>query len=162
MVKIELINDLHTRIVLKLNALTKRLPASVAAMLQGYLYKLAGQIQSEKMSGQLVNVKTGLLRGSVHANPVTVTPEKIVGEIIGGEPPALYGKWIEAGASPHEIVAGTNKRALSFILDGRARQFARVSHTGVQARWFFREAAREAARGLSAGFQTSLDEEIKK
>src|ERR1700733_7136385 len=61
------------------------------------MQQLSSYVATQKLSGQVLNVKSGILRGSIHALPTTIEGTKITGAVEGAGGPAFYGHVHEFG-----------------------------------------------------------------
>lgn len=76
------------------------------------------QVIQQKLSGEVLQPRTGKLRGSINVQPVVVDGNTITGTVEGAGGPAFYGRFHEWGGNgPYEIVP-VNKQALAFFADG--------------------------------------------
>ena len=151
----------------KLGEALKAKSPRVVQMLSVALNKLLFQLETKirvKLSGEVLKVRTGVLRSSVHAIPAELKgPTSIVGIVESSSGPSFYGKIHEhGGVRPYEIFA-VNQRALSFLKDGR-RVFAQsVQHPPLAARPFMSTAlAEEETRireELNAAIQKVIHED---
>ena len=115
----------------------------ITGRLNRLLQQIAGKVIA-KLSGEVVKVRTGVLRGSVGIEFAKRSGTNIEGSIYAAGGPAFYGTILERGARPHEIVA-VKARALAFQMNGR-KVFARsVSHPGITGRWFMKSTRDEIA-----------------
>jgi hypothetical protein len=159
--KIEFVNDLHTKLVLRLGSLPDRVREVIGVKLRAYLFLLAGKIQAEKLSGQLLNVRTGVLRASVHATPVTTTPTTISGEVQAAGGPAFYGVPLEKGGLRAYQIAAVKGRALKFLMNGKEVYAKSVMHPPQRAHWFMRSSAQQAEAGLRSGLAEGVKRTIE-
>ncbi|OYV49372.1 MAG: hypothetical protein B7Z78_13800 [Rhodospirillales bacterium 20-60-12] len=104
-------------IIERLGAVSTKVHAKARAALDVWAAELAGYIRAEKLSGQALNRRSGLLSGSVH--PLADdSPRGIVGGA-GGGAGVPYARIHEFGGTipAHEVVARKAK-ALAFTVDG--------------------------------------------
>lgn len=77
---------------------------------------------------------------------VGVDARGVLGRIIAGEQlPDARAEWVQYGTRPHEIRA-VNKKALSFVVNGRRVTVKKVMHPGTTATHFMTRALEEARR----------------
>jgi hypothetical protein len=159
MLEITLRSDLQ-----KLHAALKAKPLEIVNALTGRLNRvmemLASYIVREKLSGQMLRRRTGILAGSVHTIPATIQGTQIKAGVRSSEGPAFYGRVLEEGSRAHQIFA-VKSRALAFVMNGK-QVFARsVMHPGTAARPFMRSSLAENEASIRAALQEALDEELK-
>ena len=129
----------------QLNVKAKRLHEVLFARTQALTYMLQTKVIG-KLSGDVLKVRTGVLRGSVNANTVT-DGQTITGTVESSGGPAFYGRVHEFGV-PHawEIVA-TKSRALRFQLGVKGNAMAifrkSVTHPPLPERSFMRTTLEE-------------------
>jgi Bacteriophage protein of unknown function (DUF646). len=112
-------------------------------------------VQNEKLSGQLLNRRTGVLRNSIFAR---VTEGASTVSAVTGTG-VKYAKSLEDGAAPH-VIMPVRAKMLSFI-SGGARVFARkVNHPGNRAYQFLKGSLREKAPEEIARIRKSMAELI--
>jgi hypothetical protein len=144
-------------------AIFERKGARIVAILHGRVTQLMNQLSRRivetKLSGQVLKVRTGVLRGSVHALPTTFQGTSIVGGVEAAAGPSFYGRFHEYGAKPHEIMA-VKARALRFLRDGREVYAARVMHPGLPVRAFMAPSLAESAESIQTDLQNALDRAI--
>jgi hypothetical protein len=117
---------------------------------------LASYIVREKLSGQILKRRTGILAGSVHPVLATIQGTQIKAGVRSSEGPALYGRYLEEGSRAHQIFS-VRARALSFVMDGKQRFFQRVSHPGIAAKPFMGSALAENESNIREALQQALD-----
>lgn len=103
-------------------------------------FDLAKYVQDAKLSGRVLNRRTGRLRRSI--NSQTRDAGTAISAIVGTN--VQYARPLEEGSKPHEIVP-VRKKMLSFMVGGR-RVFARkVNHPGTRAYRFLASSLQETA-----------------
>lgn len=111
------------------------MPQQVREMAKGSLTawatELAGYIKADKLSGQVLNRRSGLLSGSVH--PLIEDAERGIVGGAGAGAGVPYARIHEFGGliPAHEVVA-RNAKALAFTIDGVLRFAKRVQIPDVQ------------------------------
>ncbi len=114
-----------------LGAVRAKVRLNVRETLDAWGTELAGYIKAAKLSGQVLNRRTGLLSGSVH--PLLEESEQ---GIVGGSGAGAgvpYARIHEFGGTipAHEVVA-RNAQALAFTVDGVLRFAKRVQIPDVE------------------------------
>jgi hypothetical protein len=130
----------------------------LATKLSGLMLMLESKVKM-KLSGQVLKVRTGVLRASVHAIPVQVQGNTIVGAIESSGGPAMYGRFLEYGSRPHEIFA-VKARALRFVVGGKVRFAKMVAHPGTAPHSFMQSSLNESADSIRTALQAALNKVI--
>jgi hypothetical protein len=151
-----------TRLVARLEGLPERVQAVLSVRLRALMFQLAGKIQSEKLSGQVLKVRTGILRASVHATDVTTSGTIISGGVEAAQGPAFYGKFHEVGIPHAWQIVSVKARALAFISHGKQVYAKSVIHPPMKQRAFARPALEESAQSVHDALQAAVDAEMKK
>jgi|SRR5580704_800561 hypothetical protein len=162
MFEIKFDSALRTRLLARLQGMSPRLVSVLGVKLRGLMFMLQSKIVSEKLSGQVLHRRTGILSGSVRALPVTTAGNTISSGVQAGSGPAFYAAIHEQGGSrPYQIFA-TKARALSFVTKGQ-RVFAQsVIRPPLKQRAFLRPALLESAQSIHDQLQQAVNEELKK
>jgi hypothetical protein len=126
---------LHASLILKRGAIIEVIRAKMTAL----MFVLAGKIVTEKLSGDPLKRRTGMLAGSVHGVPAQYAgPTKIVAAVESSQGASFYGKIQEAGVShPWSIIAARSK-VLAYTIDGAKQYSHSVIHppmTAAQGWW---------------------------
>ena len=91
--------------------------------------KLESKIKTQKLSGQVLNVKTGALRRSI-AHQIKDTLTAITAKVFSSGDVKYAGIHEFGGTTkPHDIVA-TKAKALHFVMGGKEMFLKRVHHPG--------------------------------
>lgn len=136
-----------------------RIIAALIARTQAIDEALQAKIAGEKLSGQLLQQRTGKLIGSVRTIPVVNTGAEIIGGVQAGGGPAYYAKFQNYGtAGPYEIKPLDPKGVLAFRLDGKMRFAKRVMHPGLPARNFMESSLEESRALIIAALQGAVIE----
>lgn len=125
--------------------------------------QLQGYIQSQKLSGQVLHVRTGVLRASVNAIPTTFSGTSIIGGVdaAASDSPAFYGAVHEFGGKSAFDILPVKARALSFLMNGKQVAFAKVHREPLPARPFMRPSLEENAEKIRASLQEAVREAIE-
>lgn len=134
------------RVVASLGERATRVQVAVKSALDVWAMELAGYIKADKLSGQLLNRRSGRLSSSVH--PVNEQSSGSVSGGAGGGAGVPYAKIHEFGGMipAHQIVA-KNAQALSFTVDG-IRRFAKsvqIPDVQMPERSYMRSSLRDKA-----------------
>jgi hypothetical protein len=141
--------------------LRSRGPAIEAALLSKSDYlmlKLQAYIVDEKLSGQVLNRRTGTAAGSVRTVPATNEGGSITAGVVGGGGPAFYLAIHEyGGEGPYEIVPN-EKKALAFLVGGEQVVVRRVIHPPAQERRPMRSGLEDMRDEIISGLQSAIAE----
>jgi len=129
----------------RLRVLPDKVMLAVTKRVQAAALQVEADVKANKLSGQVLHVKTGNLRRSIHTNPVNINGSNISATVgTNSEYAAIH----EYGGvtSPHEIVP-RNHEALKFMVDGKVLIRKRVMHPGsrIPERSFLRSTLKEDA-----------------
>src|SRR6266850_252537 len=95
MLKISFLDGSDTRLVQQLRAKGPNIIAVLIGKLNELMIQLQSYIVTQKLSGQSLRRRTGVLAGSIRYIPATLEGTKIVGGVQGAGGPAWYGKLYE-------------------------------------------------------------------
>lgn len=142
------------------DAQVANLPTAVQAALQAKAAALAvaltAHVRDDKLSGQVLAVKSGLLRASI-ASQIEVDGDIVRARVFVG-PGVTYAAIQEFGGrtAAHNILPD-KARALAFVVGG-ARIFARVVHhpgSTLPARSYLRSSLADMAGEITAGLKAA-------
>lgn len=128
--------------------------------LTALLFQLQSYVVSQKLSGQILNRRTGILSGSIRANPATLEGTIISGNVQGAGGPAFYGAVHELGGSKEYSIVPVKARALSFIRDGQRVFAKRVMHPPLRQRAFMGPSLDENAAKIKSELNAALNKVI--
>ena len=122
--------------------------------------RLQQKIQNEKLSGQVLQQRSGKLKRSIEVIPASI--DRVSGVVSGGVQgaggPAFYGKFHEFGTTRSYEIVPVTKQALSFLI-GDKRVFAkRVTHPPIQERSFMRSSQEEMKEEIISGLQQTVQQ----
>jgi phage gpG-like protein len=122
--------------------------------------KLESKIKADKLSGQVLKVRSGDLRASIHALPVVATDSSVTGGAAqSGD--VKYGRIHEYGGktAAHEIVA-TKAKALAFMMGGKQVFAKSVQHPGsvIPERSFMRSGLADMKEEIVSGIKEAVRE----
>lgn len=119
-------------------------------------------IVTQKLSGQVVNKRTGNLQRSITPD-VSSSGSSVTGKVFSSGD-VKYAGILEYGGqtAPHEIVA-TKAQALAFMMGGKQVFFKRVNHPGskIEARRFMRDSLKEETPYIRDQIQAAANEAVK-
>jgi hypothetical protein len=163
MLKIQLRVERLEKLIERLRSAPSRVVDVMSVKLNAVLFMLQGKIVREKLSGQMLNRRTGTLAGSVRVEPAHTEGTSIKGSVLAGGGPAFYGKILHEGARPHDVF-NVKAKALRWIADQSPQtMFARhVRHPGTIAKPFMTSTLTENAAMIRAELQAALNKELEK
>jgi hypothetical protein len=142
-----------------MEVLGKRLPQIAEAIrrrLDIVHAKLQQRIQRDKLQGQVLHQRTGKLINSIRMIPAEISGNRVTGMVEGAGGPAWYGAVHEFGTTRAFDIVPVNKKALSFLLDGKRVIVKRVHHPPFKERSFMRTALAEMEPQIVAELQAEV------
>jgi hypothetical protein len=150
----------------KLRQRFDRLGADVQACLvstsQTLAGRLAAHVQQDKLSGQVLNRRSGELAASISAT-VEVGDGVVTAQVFSADPPPYAALLELGGVIPAHDVRPVSAQALSFMLDGR-RVFARIAHipdVTVPAHSYLRASLQDMAAEIASDLQQAVARALK-
>jgi hypothetical protein len=151
-----------TKLLVKLQGMSPRFVSVVTTKLRALMFQLQSKIVSEKLSGQVLHRRTGILAGSVHTLPVTAAENTISSGVASSQGPAFYGRIHEVGGSrPFQIFA-VKARALQFMQGSKTVYAQNIMHPPLRQRAFMKPSLLESAQSIHDQLQQTVNEELKK
>lgn len=148
------------RVIQALEQKGPRLVEVLMGKLTELMLQLKTYIVEQKLSGQVLSRRSGVLSGSIRAIPATLEGTKIVGAVEGGGGPAFYAAVHEYGGSaPYQIIA-TRARALAFVMGGKQVFANSVTHPPAIARPFMSTSLAENAATIEAELRAAVDQVV--
>jgi phage gpG-like protein len=146
----------------KLGAVTGKVRVAAKSSLDMWALELAGYIKADKLSGQVLNRRSGNLSSSVHPNKATDSGSSIsAGAAAGLDVP--YAKIHEYGGliPAHQVVA-INAKALCFSVGGviRFAKSVQIPDVTMPERSYMRSSLREKAPDGIAELRAAVKEAI--
>lgn len=112
----------------------------------------------QKVTGDVLQVRTGKGARSVVTIPATVSANAIEGSVEAGGGPAYYMKFQDQGTAGPYPIAPVNAKALAFILDGNLIFRKAVMHPGLPAKMFMKSSTDELEDQIVSGLQDAVAE----
>ena len=162
MFEIKFDSALRTKLIARLQGMSPRFVSVVTTKLRALMFTLQSKIVAEKLSGQVLHRRTGILAGSVHTLPVTTTGNTISSGVASSAGAAFYGKIHEQGGSRAYQVMAVRARALQFMRGSRTVYAQNILHPPARQRAFMRPALLESAESIRNALQQAVNEELKK
>jgi hypothetical protein len=127
------------------------------------LRSLAAYIIQEKLSGQVLEKRTGTLQRSVTWTRAQYSGGRITGgSVQAGGGPAFYGSIHEFGGDRAYQIMAVRGRALRFISGGETVFRQSVTHPRIKTRSFFFSSVREYMSEFNSELQDAVNEATKK
>jgi hypothetical protein len=127
------------------------------------LLQLSRYIVTQKLSGQVLHRRSGMLSNAVHVNPARVEGATIRGEVTAaGSPASLYGRVHETGGNAAYDIFSVRARALRFVSGAGETVFAKhVRHPAAMMRPFMRPSLQENEASIREQLQQAIDAELQ-
>jgi hypothetical protein len=162
MITIELVGD--RELAARLDAMPGRVRDGLARAVTRLGLALQRKVQSEKLAGQVLKVRTGSLLTSINTQiedtPARITASVGIGGTLEGKGVSVYGRAHEYGVGHPWLIAAKRGRALRFEIGGRTIFRRSVTHPPLPERSFLRSALAEMAPAVEAGLRTAVAEAI--
>jgi hypothetical protein len=140
-------------------AISARVVAALTAAMTANLTREEAEIQ-RKLSGEVLQVRSGNLLGTVQVNPPELDGDILDGSVQAGGPDAPWGVWQEYGtAGPYTIEASAAK-ALAFEVGGETVFAKSVTHPGLEERSFMRSTADDLRDQEYEDYQAAVAEAL--
>jgi phage gpG-like protein len=150
------------QVIANLGAMTGKIRTAARSSLDAWAVELAGYIKAEKLSGQVLNRRTGRLSSSVH--PVTgIESGTSVSAGAGGGAGVPYAKIHEYGGMiPAHVVAAINAKALAFTVNGvmRFAKSVQIPDVTMPERSYMRSALKDEAPDGIAQLKAAIAEAV--
>jgi hypothetical protein len=138
-----------------LRANSDKILAALMDELNSLMLQLQSTIVGEKLHGQVLQQRTGKLAASIRVVPATLSGTELSASVEGGGGPAYYGKFLEYGTEPYDIVP-VNAKALAFMMNGEMVFTRLVHHPGLPERSFMRSSLDEFQETIVQSLQATL------
>jgi phage gpG-like protein len=150
-----------TELIARLNAMPARVHGGLVRAITRLGLELQRKVQDEKLSGQVLKVRSGRLRGSIKMD-VSDTATSVTSTV--GSYGVEYARIQEYGGTtgPHTIMP-KHGRALAFEWKGQQVFFRRVEHPGskIPERSFLRSALRDMEPMIKAEIEAAVRQEVR-
>lgn len=161
MLNVTLVGD--RELIARLQAMPSKVKAALLRKVTELAFKLESKIKADKLSGQVLNVRTGALRASI-ANEVTDTTTSVSGRAFSSGD-VKYAAANEFGATipAHEILP-SKAQALAFVLQGKQIFAKRVQMPAVTIpeRSFMRSSLADMKPEIIEGLTEAVKDALKK
>lgn len=121
------------------------------------------RLVKQKLSGGVLNVRTGNLRASIH-NVMTNDATGIVGKVASSGDVKYAGIHEFGGKTPAHVIEAKNGKALAFMFNGKQAFFAKVNHPGstIPERSFLRSSLSDRRTDIIDGLQAAARRGVAK
>lgn len=161
MLTVSLVGD--RELIQRLSAMPAAVKGALLRKVTELAFKLEAKIKGDKLSGQVLNVRTGALRASI-ANDVTETATTVSGRAFSSGDVKYAGIHEFGGKIPaHEILA-TKAQALAFAVGGK-QVFARrvqIPDVTMPERSFMRSSLADMRGEIVEGLKQAAREGVAK
>lgn len=135
--------------------------AALVAKMDETMIRLQAHVVTQKLSGQVLHRRTGILASSVRVVPTEVDGAVIRGAVEGAGGPAWYGRVHEYGGEKAFDILPSRAKILRFFADGQT-VFARAVHREpLPARPFMEPSLNEMRDTIVAEIQDAFDRALK-
>lgn len=133
-----------------------RVAPAVVRALNTLHTQLQSYIVSEKLSGQVLQHRTGKLAGSIRVALAETSGDRVVGSVQGAGGVAPYGRYHEYGTTSEYEIVPTRAKALAFQIGGSTVFARRVQHPPIQERSFMRTGLQDMKPQIVEGLQRQI------
>lgn len=147
------------QILARVSQIQPRLGGSLRRAVAIAVGQLQNYIRFQKLSGQVLHVRTGNLRNAVIAQEPTSDAFPIIGSV-GVDRSAPYGQMQEFGTRPH-VIEASRKKALRFVSGGQVVFARSVNHPGFPPHPFMAPSFRENREAIIARLRGAVSESLK-
>lgn len=160
MLNVTLVGD--RELVARIGAMPAKVHAALLKKVNALALKLEAKIKNEKLSGQVLNVRSGALRRSIFSQ-VTDTETAVTGKVASSGD-VKYAAVHEFGGKipPHDIFP-VKAAALAFMMNGKQVFFKHVHHPGatMPEQSFMRSSLAEMKDEIVSGLKQAVVEGLK-
>lgn len=156
MMEFHLIGD--RQLVARLQAMPAKVKASLTVAVFRLALDLQLYVQRDKLSGQVLNRRTGLLRSSINVKGPTTTDDRIEASVGTN---VVYGRFHEFGVAHSWLVQAKRAKALRFKVGDRWIFRKRVMIRGLPERSFLRSALKENQDRIRVGLEEAIAEGLR-
>lgn len=112
---------------------------------------------TQKLSGEVLKVRTGVLRGSVQVEPTRFDGKSIIGRVSVAGPPAQYGQFHETGIPHAWEVMASKQKFLKFAIDGKTHFAKSIVHPALKQRAFAKPSEDEMRETIISDLRAAVD-----
>ena len=143
-------------LIAKFGAMGAGIPARLVATIRRLGFELQAYVQSEKLSGQVLKVRTGTLRSSINTKieETRTSATATVGTNV------FYGAIQERGVPHSWLIEAKNAKALRFEIGGQAVFRRSAVHPPLPPRSFLVSALKDKEPYIRAEIEHAVAEEL--
>lgn len=160
MMNVTLVGD--KELIARLDAMPERLRTALLQKVTFLALKLEAKVKREKLSGQVLNKRSGNLMRSIQ-HLVESSTGAVVGKVYSAGD-VKYAAIHEFGGQtkPH-VIEAKNGKALAFTFGGKQAFFKRVNHPGskIPERSFLRSSLTEMRDEIVTGLERTVKETLQ-
>jgi phage gpG-like protein len=153
-ITIEIVGD--REFAARLDAMPGRMREGLVRAVTRLGLELQRKVQAEKLTGQVLKVRTGSLRSSINTE-ISQSADQVAASVGTN---IRYARVHEYGVD-HPWVIAAKDRALRFELGGRVIFRRSVRHPPLPERSFLRSALREMQPAIEAGLKNAVAQAIR-
>ncbi len=148
MITVQLVGD--RKVVAQLRAIPNAVTVQLLEKIWSIGIMLQTYIRSQKLSGQVLNVKTGNLRRSINIK-VEQSPKQVVGKVFSSGDVKYAGIHEFGGRTGAHEILPRKAEALAFMMGGKMMFAKKVNHPGsvMPERSYMRSSLTENAAAIS-------------
>lgn len=149
-------------LIAKFAAMPGRLKDALFRKMHLITSDLRNYIIQDKLSGQVLNKRTGKLQQSI-AEAVTSANSDVIGRVFSSGDVKYAAIHEYGGHTKAHIIEATNGKALAFMMGGKQVFFKRVNHPGsnMPERSFMRSSLKDKKPYIETQIQAAANEAIK-
>ena len=159
MLNVTLIGD--RELIARLDAMPGKLQAALLQKVSYLALKLEAKVK-QKLSGDVLNVKSGDLRRSID-NKVDQSGTSVTGKVYSSGDVKYAAIHEFGGQTKAHVIEAVNGKALAFMMGGKQVFFRRVNHPGsnIPERSFLRSSLTDMREEITEGLHQTVVETLK-
>ncbi|MGH9473061.1 MAG: hypothetical protein ACRD2H_11465 [Terriglobales bacterium] len=138
----------------------EKIVAAIAAKLSALMVRLQQYIVREKLSGQVLNVRSGRLVESVQPVPATIEGPLVKAGVLAGGDAAFYAPYHEFGGKAGYEILPVRAKALVFEWMGQMNIRSRVFRGALPARPYMAPSLAEFTPQIVQGLEEAIGEAV--
>lgn len=145
-----------------LDSISVRLEEAIRAQVDIENRELASVVVNEKLTGAILQRRSGNLADSVEVVPAENDGSRITGYVQAGGSSAIYAKFQERGTTSWYDIFPVNKKSLAFEIQGKFVFARKVHHPPIEERSFLRSTEEEMRPEMLDRLRSAIDEALSK
>ncbi len=145
-------------LALKLRSMPEKVRHALEKKCTFYAFKLHNYIITTKLSGQVLNHRSGKLWQSIH-DKVTSTSTTVTGAVYSSGDIKYAAIHEFGGVTPAHVIEAKNAKALAFMMGGKMVFAKSVNHPGsrMPERSFMRSSLRDMQEEIKQGLRQAVE-----